>query len=98
MNVTRGYIRLSIAVVGTWVAVWGSIAAFANWQWKEWSEALSNEIKAGGPTQTIQRYSETANEYLDTAVFATKCGLLAMPLVLLFALGWWVFLGFSTKD
>jgi hypothetical protein len=94
MNLKRGYARLSIAVVGAWVATFGTVAAFAVWQHRGWSSGLSKELSGARSPALIELYTARTNEYLELGASAIKWGLLAIPIALSFALGWWVLCGF----
>lgn len=97
MSAKRGYRRLAIAVVGSWLAVWASIGAFAVWQQSVWTRLF---IEASRSDRAAE--ANYANEYgLYYGKLIAKSlawGAFAIPLTLAFALGWWVYRGYKPAE
>lgn len=99
MNVKRGYIRLAIAVAGSWAMTWSAIAAFAGWQQGIYSNLFVEGSQRGDPMETLIFPSKMASEYGEMVGDALAWGLVGTPtLALLFAIGWWVYRGFVQHD
>ena len=94
MNVARGYRRLAIATVGTWIVVWAAIGGFAAWRQGAWSEIYIEASRAGRTDELILA-NQRAQENGELVGMALTWGLLAIPLALAFALIWWVCRGFA---
>lgn len=94
MNWRRGYLRLSVAAVGAWIAVWGTIGGYAAWQQSIWTDIFLDESRSGVPLAQLAEVDAKQSEYGELVATALMWGLLAVPIALTFALGWWVLRGF----
>lgn len=99
MNIRRGYVRLSVAVVGTWIAAWGAVGAYAAWQQGIHSQIFVESSQRGDPVEVLAISSEAASGYGELVATALAWGVVGAPCIaLLFALGWWVYRGFVPHD
>ena len=94
MSLRRGYFRLAVAVVGGWIAVWACVGAFAAWQQGFWSNLFIEASRAGRNAEATYAV-EHANYYGKLVGTAIWWGIMAVPLALIFAIGWWVIRGFT---
>jgi hypothetical protein len=97
MNVARGYLRLSIAIIGSWVAVWSAIGTFAVWQQGIYSRIFVDERRSGTPIEDLSFTSLQASHYGELVGTSLMWGLLCVPMALALALGWWVYRGFIPR-
>jgi hypothetical protein len=94
VNVARGYRRCAIAVVGSWIAVWAAIGGFAAWQQGIWSNIFIEASRAGRDSE-LAFANQRAQENAEIVGMALMWSMLALPMALAFALGWWVYRGFK---
>lgn len=97
MNVGRGYFRLAVAVVGSWIAVWGSVGAFAAWQQGIYTRIFIENRRLGHSLEELAYSDSRASQYGDLVAISLMWGLLAVPMALAFVLGWWVYRGFVPR-
>lgn len=97
LDVKRGYRRLAIAVVGSWIVVWGAIGSFGAWQQSIWSRIFIEASRAGNTAELVYA-NKHGNEAANLIGTSLGWGLLAVPIALAFALGWWVYRGFRSAD
>jgi len=96
MNVRRGYRRFSIAIVGTWIVTWACIGGFAAWQQGIWSELFIESMRKGQQA-SIEYTHEYTTWYGKLIALSLAGGAFTVPIIILLALGWWVYRGFSTE-
>jgi len=95
MNVRRGYVRLSVAVIGFWVVTWACVAGFAAWQQGMWSDIYIEASKAD-KLASIEYANEQSSFYAKIIVTALACEFMTIPLMIISLLGWWVYKGFAS--
>ncbi|RIV75632.1 hypothetical protein [Pelagerythrobacter aerophilus] len=96
MTFARGYRRLSIAIVGSWIAVWTAIGGFAAWRQRTWSDIFL-EASADENMREMVLANQRASENAAIVEMALLWGLLALPLALGLAIIWWVVRGFQAQ-
>lgn len=95
LNVKRGYRRLAVAVVGSWLAVWGAVGAFGAYSQSEWSRIYVDATASGNSGMAISANAQ-GREAAQLIEAALLWGALAVPMSALFAVGWWVYRGFRS--
>jgi hypothetical protein len=97
VNVARGYRRLAIAIVGSWATVWAVIGGFAAYQQYIWSNMFIEASRANRTAELVLA-SQQAQENGELVSLALMWGMLAVPLALIFMIGWWVYRGFVSRN
>jgi len=94
MNIARGYRRLAIATIGSWLAAWGAVGGFSAWQQSIWSEIFIEASRAGRTSEMILA-NQRSQEFAELVSMALTWGLLAIPFTIAFSVVWWVYKGFA---
>ena len=95
MSLKTGYRRLAIACCGSWIAAFATTGAYAAWQQGIWSAIYLEDSRLGRPGWHIaaveqRRYGEMVADALFWCAGV-------VPLAALFAVGWWVIVGFRAR-
>ena len=89
---------MAIAVCGLWLLAWAFIGGYAAWQQAVWSTIFIEESERGAPISSISHADEQASFYAEWVGTSLVAGLGVLPMVVTFAIGWWVLKGFIQTD